>query len=443
MTTTMMQTTSPPHPSSTLVNISDDADIRLIRVLAPSTTDPPAFETACATAISNRDAAGLLRTVIDNGAISGLVSSTYSVDEAVSAFSLLTVYLDRVGDAKLEKKLCGMLADAVGKNTEGSDGGGNGEKQSAMVAALFNLRTDGDEKVQLLTKIVELANVSALAPGQPKGVSALADMLDASTLASSLKLWGTIGNDELRALYAAVSKGMDRVLAKLAKDDGEDKTVMMKIKAAKERKQSYMLLFLETYKEESQLDDQATSYAQEAALHAIRDPINLFSTQRRILSLPAIISLQTSQPALYDLLKIFMEGKLQDYRDFTAMPDKNDSVFGTFKLDEKTCMKNMCLLSLVSLAGEHEEIPYSAIASTLNIPEDEVEQWVIRAVSSGLMEAKMDQLRKVVLVERCAVRQFGIKEWTALKVRLDKWKANVSGVLDALKQSGAVGPDGQ
>lgn len=138
-----------------------------------------------------------------------------------------------------------------------------------------------------------------------------------------------------------------------------------------------------------------------------------------------------------------MEGKLQDYRDFTAMPDKV-SVFQSCGLSEVESMKNMCLLSLVSLAGEHEEIPYSAIASTLNVKEEEVEQWVIRAVSSGLMEAKMDQLRKVVLVERCAVRQFGMKEWTSLKVRLDKWKGNVRGVLDALEKSGAVvAVDGQ
>ena len=188
----------------------------------------------------------------------------------------------------------------------------------------------------------------------------------------------------------------------------------------------------------SQLDNNATSAARESSIYAIRDPINLFSTQRRILSLSAIQSLSKSDPPLYDLLKIFMEGKLQDYRDFTSMPDKA-SVFTTYDLSEQECMKNMCLLSLVSLAGEHEEIPYSAIASTLSVNEDEVEQWVIKAVSSGLMEAKMDQLRKVVLVERCAARQFGMKEWTALKSRLDTWKVNVKSVLDSLEKSGAVG----
>eukprot|EP00579_Thalassiosira_antarctica_P008640 CAMPEP_0201884726 /NCGR_PEP_ID=MMETSP0902-20130614/17520_1 /ASSEMBLY_ACC=CAM_ASM_000551 /TAXON_ID=420261 /ORGANISM="Thalassiosira antarctica, Strain CCMP982" /LENGTH=448 /DNA_ID=CAMNT_0048413733 /DNA_START=139 /DNA_END=1485 /DNA_ORIENTATION=+ len=448
-----MTTTSPPHPSSTLVNISDDADPRLIRVLAPSTPNPSSFESACASAISNGDAAGLLRTVISNGAIAGLLQSGYTIDEAVSAFSLLTVYLNRVGDAKVERELCGALAEAVDKAGQQKNGGvvreeeEEGmmrEKQSAMVAALFNLRSNGNEKVKLLTKIVELADVSALSPGEARGVCALADMLDASTLKASLVLWGGDGidSDELRALYEAVAKGMDRVLARLAKGE-EDKATVMKSNAAKERKQTYMLLFLETYKDASKLDAKATSYAREASIYAIREPINLFSTQRRILTLPAVSALQKSQPALYDLLKIFMEGKLQDYRDFTAMPDKM-TVFATFKINEDQCMKNMCLLSLVSLAGEHEEIPYSAIASTLNVPEDNVEQWVIRAVSSGLMEAKMDQLRKVVLVERCAVRQFGKKEWGALKVRLDTWKANVKGVLDALEKSGAVAPeDGQ
>ena len=362
------------------------------------------------------------------------------MDEAVSAFSLLTVYLDRVGDDAVAKELCGELCKAVA--TAGSEEvDGKGEKQVAMIAALFNLRTDANEKVKLLTNIVNLADVASLSPGEPKGVSALADMLEVSHLKASCALWGTVDNVELRELYAAVSKGMDRVLASLEVNKEDDKTKDRKVKAAKEQKQTYMLMFLETYKEESQLDKEATSTALEASIYAIRNPISLFSSYRQILTLPAVSSLSKSQPALYDLLKIFMEGKIQDYRDFTAMPDKN-TVFGQFGLDEEECRMNMCLLSLVSLAGEHEEIPYSAVASTLSVQESEVEQWVIRAVSSGLMEAKMDQLRKVVLVERCAVRQFGMKEWTALKVRLDTWKANVSGVLEALKKSGAVGPEG-
>jgi hypothetical protein len=254
-----MTTFFPPHPSSTLVNVSDDADLRLVRVLAPSTSDPDEFEKECASAISDGDAATLLRTVIDSGAVSGLLrDGDYTLDEAVSAFSLLTVYLDRVGDANVEGELCGLLADAVAGGGGSSDddviGNGSREKRSAMIAALFNLRSDGSERARLLSRIVDLADANTLMPGEPRGVSSLADALDPTTLKSTIALWGD-GVDivVLRELYASVSRGMDRVLEALTKGGdgtGGDKTTESKIRATRERKQTYMLLFLETYKEE-------------------------------------------------------------------------------------------------------------------------------------------------------------------------------------------------
>ena len=247
-----MTTFFPPHPSSTLVNVSDDADLRLVRVLAPSTSDPDGFERECAAAVADGDAATLLRTVIESGAVSGLLrGADYTLDEAVSAFSLLTVYLDRVGDAAVGGELCGLLADAVAATTASEeDDDGVREKRSAMIAALFNLRSDGSERAGLLARIVDLADATALSPGEPRGVSALADALDPAALRSSLALWGGgIDDAVLRALYASVSRGMDRVLDALTRDDG-DKTSEVTIRATKERKQTYMLLFLETYKEE-------------------------------------------------------------------------------------------------------------------------------------------------------------------------------------------------
>ncbi len=99
----------------------------------------------------------------------------------------------------------------------------------------------------------------------------------------------------------------------------------------------------------------------------------------------------------------------------------------------------MRLLSLCSLATEHEEIPYDAIAKTLQVDQSEVESWVIAAVSSGLLSAKMDQLQSVVMVEKCVVRRFGIEQWKILQNRLNVWKNNVESVLNGLKQSQATG----
>jgi PCI domain len=48
-------------------------------------------------------------------------------------------------------------------------------------------------------------------------------------------------------------------------------------------------------------------------------------------------------------------------------------------IDNDECVSNMRLLSLCSLATEHEEIPYSAVSETLQVDEDDVEEWVLRA----------------------------------------------------------------
>lgn len=257
---------TPQHPSSTLVNISADADLRLIKLLAPTTSSPSQFESACSDHIANGDAAGLVKAIVaEEGAIGGLFSGEYTVEEAVGAVCLLGALLERVGDETMEGELCASLADVVARAAaaSASNEDGSAEKGSACVAALFNLRSNGVEKVRLLTKIVDLADTSSLAPGAPEGYSALADMLESSMLQSSLTLWGgrnddnsSIPDGEQRALFQAVVRGMDRVLAKLTGDKKGDEAasveveVARKIKAAVDRKQTYLMLILETYKEE-------------------------------------------------------------------------------------------------------------------------------------------------------------------------------------------------
>jgi len=135
------------------------------------------------------------------------------------------------------------------------------------------------------------------------------------------------------------------------------------------------------------------------------------------------------------LLQIFQEGKLEDFEAFVK---GNEATLSENGLSKDDCIRHMRLLSLCSLAAEHEEIPYSAIASTLHVDDSEVENWVIAAVSSGLLSAKMDQLQKVVMVESCVVRKFGIEQWKSLQTRLSAWKKNVKGVLDGLEKSQAM-----
>lgn len=146
--------------------------------------------------------------------------------------------------------------------------------------------------------------------------------------------------------------------------------------------------------------------------------------------------ISTATAGLHGLLQVFQEGKLDEYHAFLKANGGEAKVLQPYGLSSETCIRQMRILSLCSLAAEHEEIPYSAVAKTLLLPsEDEVESWVIAAVSSGLLTAKMDQLQQKVMVERCVVRKFDMTQWKILQSRLKTWKQNVGGVISGLKQS--------
>lgn len=143
------------------------------------------------------------------------------------------------------------------------------------------------------------------------------------------------------------------------------------------------------------------------------------------------------------MLTIFQEGKLQDYNAYVKENGGESAVLEPFGLSSDDCVRYMRILSTCSLAAEHEEIPYSTIAKTLQLDsEDDVESWVIAAVSSKLLDAKMDQLEQKVMVERAVVRKFDIEQWKALQSRLNLWKKNVSDILEGFKQTqaGAAAP---
>jgi translation initiation factor 3 subunit M len=135
------------------------------------------------------------------------------------------------------------------------------------------------------------------------------------------------------------------------------------------------------------------------------------------------------------LLKVFQEGKLEDYNSFIKSNGGDDVLKQWEGVSSENCVRYMRILSLCSLAAEHEEIPYEVVADTLQTSLDNVESWVIAAVSSGLLSAKMDQLQNKVVVERCVVRKFDMEQWKAVQTRLHVWKRNVGGILEAYRQS--------
>mmetsp|Transcript_21180 Transcript_21180/g.50276 ORF Transcript_21180/g.50276 Transcript_21180/m.50276 type:complete len:412 (-) Transcript_21180:186-1421(-) len=390
-------------PSSALVNVVDGAELCLVRLLAESAAPGsirPTFVQDCENCIALSDAARLIRTIVsERGAVAALASLD---DEAVSAISLLAACLDRVRPQSGAKVQVIQLADSI------IGIGAPTSKAISLLATLYNMRSVPAEKVALLVKLIRVAATDpALLEAEN---SVLGKWMDPGQLTTMLDEWKVppVGRRELFRAAADAS-------------------------TTENARQRFFLLTAATYSSD-QIDSYALEAAKLATVGAIRDPVTLFVQQRKILSLPAVQALEASDAPLFGLLKVFQEGQLNDYQSYIRSAG-GDSVLAQWGLVADDCSRHMRILSLCSLAAEHEEIPYSVVAETLQTPAGDVEKWVISAVSSGLLSAKMDQLQQKVMVERSVVRKFDMDQWKALQARLHLWKRNVGGILEAYKKS--------
>lgn len=198
----------PSSASSSLVNVAEDAELRLVRLLAESAKSTrPGFVEDCESCIVHGDAAQLMRTILgEKGAIAALVSLE---DEAVSAVSLLAALLDRVKNVN-SSQLVDELADSVIQSV--SAGAADATKAVSLLAALHNMRSAPLEKVGLLVKMIRLAGSVQPSLLESNG-SVLGKWMDASRLPSMLDEWQVKPIDR-RELYRAAAEGATSPLSK-------------------------------------------------------------------------------------------------------------------------------------------------------------------------------------------------------------------------------------
>ena len=91
----------------------------------------------------------------------------------------------------------------------------------------------------------------------------------------------------------------------------------------------------------------------------------------------------------------------------------------------------MRLMSLAALGTESAsgQVTYQQVQDTLQVSAEEVETWIVRAIGANVLEAKMDQVRRVVMITRCLHRVFGAQQWVDLANKLSQWRDAVGTVL--------------
>ncbi|KAM6572980.1 hypothetical protein CsatA_017060 [Cannabis sativa] len=255
---------------------------------------------------------------------------------------------------------------------------------------------------------------------------------------SFLKEWN-VGIVEERNLFLAISN------------------VLKENKSSAKDTFKFLTKYLETFSAE---DSHTLSEAKEQAVQTIVEFVkapDMF--QCDLLDMPAVGQLEkdAKYALVYQLLKIFLTRRLDAYLEFQAA---NSTLLKSYGLVHEDCITKMRLISLADLGSDESgQIPYSLIKDTLRVSfvclftlvlhfiswsimckvfslqinDDEVELWVVKAIAAKLMDCKMDQMNQVVIVSRCTDRIFGQDQWQTLKTKLATWRGNVANVITTIQ----------
>lgn len=327
--------------------------------------------------------------------------------DAEGCFQILFHKIQTTQDSALVSTLVPSVSSALISSTSAKPA-----LRLRILANLYNVLSTagGTASSQVLVDLLMSIVNYAVQTGQLSLLQGYLDLLD-----GLVEKWG-LGKEDQQRLFLQVATALEE--------------------SQPEKSQKFLLKYLVSL-EGSEVSAADKPQVAKAVVAAIRDPIACFMQGQHILPLTAVAQLEgdASLGKLYELLKIMNEGKLRDY---LAFADANGAMLEANGLSHSECVGNMRLLSLCSLATEHEEIPYSEIAKDLEVPLKEVEHWVVKTITAKLIDAKMDQLGQRVMISRCAHRMFDSAQWAELKEKLDVWKGNLQGILATIQRTQAM-----
>eukprot|EP00252_Welwitschia_mirabilis_P007638 TRINITY_DN19227_c0_g2_i2.p1 TRINITY_DN19227_c0_g2~~TRINITY_DN19227_c0_g2_i2.p1 ORF type:complete len:411 (+),score=85.75 TRINITY_DN19227_c0_g2_i2:204-1436(+) len=241
-------------------------------------------------------------------------------------------------------------------------------------------------------------------------------------------------------------KKMDMYLKEwnLRKNDQQElfltiSNILKETKGFQKDSYSFLVKYLSTFSADDAYISEAKEDAARAIIEFVKAP-DMF--QCDLLGMPAVAQLEKDGKyvLVYRLLKIFLTQRLDAYLDFQAA---NSAFLKSYGLVHEDCITKMRLMSLADLASKGGgEISYASVRDTLRITDDEVEYWIVRAISAKLVDCKMDQMRQVAVVNRSTERVFGVAQWKDLHTKLSQWKENVGNVIRNIQKANAVADQG-
>eukprot|EP00357_Protocruzia_adherens_P018084 CAMPEP_0115045992 /NCGR_PEP_ID=MMETSP0216-20121206/48496_1 /TAXON_ID=223996 /ORGANISM="Protocruzia adherens, Strain Boccale" /LENGTH=415 /DNA_ID=CAMNT_0002429013 /DNA_START=31 /DNA_END=1278 /DNA_ORIENTATION=+ len=205
-----------------------------------------------------------------------------------------------------------------------------------------------------------------------------------------------------------------------------------------ELRYKYLKIYLEFVQQENSPavynEARTKEFAQSLAVMSIQLP-NVVKLET-VTQLTAIKNLgqDSKTKTLLELFTIFEQKGLPDFSEWHK---KNPNTLKEFGLDYEACLEKIRLLTLCSLAAGQKSLSYEAVAKALNIGKEDVEFWVVNAVSNQYMGAQIDELSESIHINHTTQRNFGQEDWKNLKTTISLWRSKIQELKDVLANARA------
>jgi translation initiation factor 3 subunit M len=235
--------------------------------------------------------------------------------------------------------------------------------------------------------------------------------------------------DDVESLFAAKSLSAEKRRTLFL-------TIADAVQAADNQKSLKVLLFLEKYLSTFAAGDKDLAAGKVVALRAtklvLQHPVASFVARVDLISNP-VVAITLKGEKLLELLDIVSTKTLNEYVAFQKAAGA--AFFKDNALNAVDLETTLRLFTLCALPVGFDEISYATIAKALSIQEDEVEAWVVKAITSNLVSAKVDQLKRTVVISRTLQRGFGAEQWKDISAKLALYKKNVGALLDVVRSA--------
>ncbi|EFJ48655.1 hypothetical protein VOLCADRAFT_109764 [Volvox carteri f. nagariensis] len=173
----------------------------------------------------------------------------------------------------------------------------------------------------------------------------------------------------------------------------------------------------------------------EAAAGALADYLRSSSVYTLdLLPLPAVAALADSPKyaPLHKLVTTVVAGDVAGARDASASAAL-EAAGGVSTEAVLSKARMTALLAACARAG-HGEVALGDLRVALDVPEDQVQSWIVRAIGAKLLEGRVDSVRGTVSVARSTHPCFGQAQWSKLATQLAALKETVATAAAAMSQ---------